>query len=253
MDFTVNLAWMEAVMLAGVRMTAFIVIAPPFSYKAIPGQVKAMLAIGLAMAVAPRVTEGYVSLDTAAFFGALVLEIIVGAALGFLVYLVFAAVQSAGGLIDMFGGFQMAQAFDPGSQINGAQFTRLFQMTALALMFSSGAYQVVIGGITRSFGALPVGAGIDLAAPAEAMIAATTQMFIAAIQIAGPLLVVLFLADAGLGLLTRVAPALNAFALGFPLKIFLTLTLGAVVFVALPQIVSSLTGQAVEALMEVTR
>ena len=59
-------------------------------------------------------------------------------------------------------------------------------------------------------------------------------MFLAAVQIAGPLLVVLFLADAGLGLLTRVAPALNAFALGFPLKILLTLTLAAVVFVALP-------------------
>ena len=60
--------------------------------------------------------------------------------------------------------------------------------------------------------------------------------------------VVLFLADAGLGLLTRVAPALNAFALGFPLKIFLTLMLGGVVFVALPRIVSSLAGQAVTAL-----
>jgi flagellar biosynthetic protein FliR len=65
------------------------------------------------------------------------------------------------------------------------------------------------------------------------------------VQIAGPLLVVLFLADAGLGLLTRVAPALNAFALGFPLKIFLTVTLAAVVFVAMPTVVSSLTGEAV--------
>ena len=62
------------------------------------------------------------------------------------------------------------------------------------------------------------------------MITAVTQMFLAAVQIAGPLLVVLFLADVGLGLLTRVAPALNAFALGFPLKILLTLSLGGVVF-----------------------
>ncbi len=66
------------------------------------------------------------------------------------------------------------------------------------------------------------------------MIAAVTGMFLAAVQIAGPLLVVLFLADVGLGLLTRVAPALNAFALGFPLKILLTLTLAGFVFLALP-------------------
>ena len=62
-------------------------------------------------------------------------------------------------------------------------------------------------------------------------------MFLASVQIAGPLLVVLFLADVGLGLLTRVAPALNAFAMGFPLKILLTVTLAAVMFVALPRIV----------------
>lgn len=251
MEFTLNFAWIEAVMLAGVRMVAFLVIAPPFSYKAIPARVKAMLAVGLALAVSPRVTPGYVSLDTAGFVGSLILEILVGGVLGFLVFVIFAAVQSAGGLIDMFSGFQMAQGFDPQSMVNGAQFTRLFQMTALALLFASGGYQLVIGGLARSFTALPLGGGMDLAGPAQALIGAVTQMFLAAVQIAGPLLVVLFLADAGLGLLTRVAPALNAFALGFPLKILVTLTLAGTVFVALPRIVSSLTGQALDVLMGV--
>jgi flagellar biosynthetic protein FliR len=156
MNFTLNFEWIEAVMLAAVRMTAFLLIAPPFSYNAIPPRIKGMLAIGLAFAVSPRVTTGYTSPDTAGFITALVLEIVVGGALGFLVMVVLAAVQ-----------------------------------------------------------------------------------------IAGPLVVVLFLADAGLGLLTRVAPALNAFALGFPLKILLTLILGGIVFIALPGIVASLTGQAV--------
>ena len=251
MEFTLNFAWIEAVMLAGVRMVAFLVIAPPFSYNAFPGRVKAMLAIGLALAISPRVTAGYVSLDTAGFFAALVLEILVGGVLGFLVLVIFSAVQSAGGLIDMFGGFQMAQGFDPQSMVNGAQFARLFQMTALALLFASGGYQVIIGGLARTFTALPLGGGLDLVASGQAVTAAVTQMFLASVQIAGPLLVVLFLADAGLGLLTRVAPALNAFALGFPLKIFLTLALGAMVFVALPQIVSSLTGRALDALLGV--
>ena len=80
------------------------------------------------------------------------------------------------------------------------------------------------------------------------MTAGIGQMFLAAVQIAGPLLIVLFLADAGLGLLTRVAPALNAFAMGFPLKILLTVILASVVFLALPWIVTSLTGQALTVL-----
>jgi flagellar biosynthetic protein FliR len=227
------------------------VIAPPFSHRAIPARIKAMLGVALALAVSPRVVQGYHSGDAAQFLVALVAEILIGAVLGFLVMLVFSAVQSAGSLIDLFGGFQMAQAFDPQSMVNGAQFARLFQLTALVLMFTSGAYQLIVGGLARSFTALPLGASLDLAHPVETMVAAVTQMMLSAMQIAGPLIVVLFLADVGLGLLTRVAPALNAFTLGFPLKIILTIVLVAIGFVALPQIVSSLTGNAVDAMLGV--
>ncbi|MCC3283145.1 MULTISPECIES: flagellar biosynthetic protein FliR [Arthrobacter] len=248
MNITIDQAWLEAVMLAGVRMVAFLIIAPPFSYNAFPGRVKAMLAIGLALAVAPQVSEGYVNLGTAAYITSLVLEFVVGAVLGFLVLLVFSAVQSAGQLIDLFGGFSLAQGFDPQSMVNGAQFTRMFQITALALLFASDGYQLIIMGLSRSFTALPLAGGIDLADPAQAMISGVSNMFVAAVQIAGPLLVVLFLADAGLGLLTRVAPALNAFALGFPLKILLTLSLISIVFLALPRVVSVLVQEIVRTL-----
>src|SRR5690606_25283551 len=124
---------------------------------------------------------------------------------------------------------------------NSAQFSRLFHMSALALMMSSGAHLLILSGLTRSFTALPIGGAIDLASSAESIVMAVSEMFLAAVQIAGPLLVVLFLADVGLGLLTRVAPALNAFALGFPLKIFLTLTLAVTVFAALPTELAILT------------
>ena len=241
---TFDLSWLEATMLAAVRMTAFIVIAPPFSYKAFPGRVKAMLGVGLGIAVAPRVTPGYESLATGQFVVAVVLELLVGAVLGFLVFIVFSAVQSAGSLIDLFGGFTLAQAFDPQSMVNGAQFTRLFQMTALALMFASGGYQLLIGGLTRSFDAFPIGLGMDLSRPVVLMVHGVGQMFLATLQIAGPLAVVLFLADVGLGLLSRVAPALNAYAMGFPLKILMTVMLAGGVFLALPGVVDGLTGDA---------
>ncbi|MEC5150071.1 flagellar biosynthetic protein FliR [Cryobacterium sp. GrIS_2_6] len=251
MNITLDFTWIEAVMLAGVRLIAFLVIAPPFSYNAFPLRIKGMLSLGLALAVSPVVTPGYVSPDTGGFILALLLEIVVGGMLGFLVLIVFSAVQSAGNLIDQFGGFQLAQGFDPQAMVNGAMFTRLYQMTALALLFASGGYQLIIGGLTRSFTAIPIGGGMDLAAPVQAATNAVGQLLLSAVQIAGPLIVVLFLADAGLGLLTRVAPALNAFALGFPLKILITLTLGASAFVALPRIVSALTDTAVTTMLGV--
>ncbi|WIB65035.1 MULTISPECIES: flagellar biosynthetic protein FliR [unclassified Curtobacterium] len=245
MDLSIDFDQLEGTMLAGVRMVAFIVIAPPFSYKAFPGTVKAMLAMGLALAVAPRAAARYHALDTGAFVVALVVELAVGLTLGFLVYLVFAAVQSAGALVDLFGGFTLAQAYDPQSQVNGAQFTRLFEMTSLALLFASGGYQLIVGGLTRSFDAVPLAGSFSLADPVHAMLAGTTQMFLSTLQIAGPLVVVLFLSDVGLGLLTRVAPALNALQLGYPIKIGLTVMFAGALFMALPSVVSSLTGDAV--------
>lgn len=251
MALSFDLALVEAAMLAGVRMIAFLVVAPPFSSNAFPLRIKGMLAIGLAIAVAPRVGGSYESMDTGPYVVALLMEGAIGALLGFLVMVVFAALQSAGNLIDLFGGFQLAQAFDPQMSINGAQFTRLFQMTSLALLFASDGYQLIISGLARSFDALPLGAALDLTQPVQALTGAVTQMFVASLQIAGPLIVVLFLADAGLGLLTRVAPALNAFSLGFPLKILLTLMLGSVAFVTLPAIVGSVTRAAVDMIMGV--
>jgi len=250
-NIVLNMGWLEAVLLSSVRMAAFVVIAPPFSYRAFPGRIKAMLAIGLGVAVSPQVVPNYVSGTDAQFFGALVMELLVGMLLGFLVYVAFAAVQSAGNLIDSFGGFQLAQAYDPGTMINGAQFSRLFHMTAIALLLASGAYQLILGGLFRTFDAIPLGGGINMAMSADLIVTAVTQMFLASVQIAGPLLIVLFLADAGLGLLSRVAPALNAFALGFPLKIFLTLALGGLVLAVLPAVIAAITDTVVTTLLGV--
>lgn len=248
MELSIDADRLEATMLAGVRLVAFFVIAPPFSYRAFPGTVKVILGLGLAIGVAPRVAAGYESLDTGPFLLALLTQLVVGLSLGFLVFLVFAAVQSAGALIDLFGGFTLAQAFDPQSQVNGAQFTRLFQMTALALLFTSGGYQLIVGGLVRSFDAVPLTGTFAVDGLASMLVTAMSQMFLATLQIAGPLVVVLFLADVGLGLLTRVAPALNAFQMGFPIKIGLTVLFAGALFMALPSVVSSLTGDAVEAI-----
>jgi flagellar biosynthetic protein FliR len=252
MQFALNMSWLEATMLAGVRMTAFLVIAPPFSHNAFPLRIKGMLSVALAIVVAPRATKGYSSLDTGPFLLALVAQLIVGALLGFLVYLVFSAVQSAGNLIDLFGGFQLAQAFDPQSQVNGAQFTRLMHMVAIALLFASGGYELILGGLFRTFDALPVTGALDMSDPGAQLVGGVSQMFLASVQIAGPILLVLFLADVGLALLTRVAPQMNAFAMGFPLKILLTLLIAGVVILALPRVVGALVEDALQLMGAVT-
>lgn len=252
MNLTLDLAVVETLMLASCRIAAFLFLAPPFAHRAIPGKVKAMLSVGLALAVAPRLPVRQA--DTTLYFLAdVIMQVTIGAAMGFMVYLVFAAVQSAGTLIDLSGGFAMAAAFDPMSMTSSAQFGRLYQMLAVVLLFASDGYQIVIAGLARSFDGLPIGQGLDFAVTAEAMISGLTNMFVATLQIAGPLVVVLFLADVGLGLLTRVAPAMNAFALGFPLKILMTVSMAAFALLALPRIVAALTDQSFTTMLGIAR
>jgi flagellar biosynthetic protein FliR len=161
-------------------------------------------------------------------------------------------VQSAGSIIDIFGGFQLAQGFDPLTQSQGSLFAKFYDFSALALLFASNGHQLVLGGLMRSFDALPLGEGLNMTAMGHVLTSGLGELMVSALQIAGPLIVVLFLADVGLGLLTRVAPALNAFALGFPLKILLTLSLGSVAYLTLPHVIGQLTERAVELVMGVT-
>lgn len=242
---------LEPLLLGAVRTTLFLVLAPPFSHRAIPGAVKAMLGLALALALLPA--ETVPSTSTADFLGRALGEAVVGGGLAMLVAVVFAAVRGAGSLIDMFGGFEMSSAFDPMSMTQGGRFSHLYALTATVLLFVSGGYQLVIGGLARSFAAVPLGAGMAIPVLANGLTVAVGEMFLAALQVAGPLIAVLFLADMGLGLITRVAPALNAFALGFPLKILISLSLGTVAILALPAVVTWLLDDAMAALMKVLR
>lgn len=260
MNLSFDLGMVESTMLVGMRLIAFLVVAPPFHVKSFPGPVKMALALGLALIAGPRAVEAAGAVPGAMlasgsleFLGALVLEVVVGLGLGFLVRMVFAAVQSAGGIIDVFGGFQMAQGFDPLNQTQGSVFAKFYDFTAMALLFASDGHQLVLGGLVRSFDALPLGSGLNMDAMGHLLTSGLADLMISALQIAGPLVVVLFLADVGLGLLTRVAPALNAFALGFPLKILLTLSLGSIAYLTLPGVIATLTGRAVSVVMGVTQ
>ncbi|WP_029068274.1 flagellar biosynthetic protein FliR [Jonesia quinghaiensis] len=253
MTLTLSAAALETVMLVSVRFIAFFVIAPPFSSRSFPATVKMMLALGLALAVAPTVGPVEPAQSLGLYMMDLGLQVVIGASLGFLVYLVFAAVESAGGMIDMTGGFAMAAGFDPLNQVNGAQMYRLFQMTALVLLFASNGHHLIVGGLIRSFEFAPLGEGISMERVGSTVAGGLTDLFLAAVQIAGPLIVVLVLADIGMGLLSRVAPALNVFVLSFPLKIYLTISLVSVVYLTLPRMIEALTNASLENIWGVIR
>jgi flagellar biosynthetic protein FliR len=239
------------VMLAAMRAGAWLAIAPPFSNKAIPRTVKALLSVVIALPVVAAGDLKAPPAETAAVISAMVLQLVTGAALGFLCLLIFTAVQAAGDLLDVFGGFSLSFAFDPLSQQGNAVFGKAFQLLSMTLLMASGAYLIVLQGFFRSYQAIPLDAGINLATLSGVLAGGVGQMMLAALQIAAPVLAVLFLADVALGLLTRIAPSLNAFSLGFPFKIMLTLVLVGSVFVALPGVVDGLADTAGATMLKV--
>jgi len=255
MSLALPQAQLIAVLLAAVRAAAWLSISPPFNGPVVPAPVKALLAVGLALPVTGSLTgqAAAIGTDTARLLTALVEQVVVGVALGFLTALFFAAVQAAGDLIDVLGGFSMAFALDPMGTNQSSIFGRFYNVLAITLLFVTDGYQLVLRGFMESYNTLPLNGTLSLATLDKMLTSGITHMFTAALEIAAPLAAVLFCTDLALGLLNRIAPALNAFSLGFPAKIFLVLSLGGLAIGLLPRAIHSLVIPAVEAVVTVSK
>jgi flagellar biosynthetic protein FliR len=240
MSLTVATPYLVAFLLASLRAAAFLVVAPPFSSKAIPPLVKGLLSMAFALPVTSSLVVPGLGSDLAQMLGLALEQILVGAALGFLVLLAFAAIESAGNLIDVFGGFTLASSFDPMMQSQNSVFGRLYQMLAVTLLFGLNLHVVVMAGFMRSFTAVPLTGHLSMASFSQIATHGVTTLVVAAAQIAGPLIGVLFLADVGLALMTRVSPSMNVFSLGFPIKMVITLSLVGLTFPEVSRVLSTL-------------
>jgi flagellar biosynthetic protein FliR len=252
-SFALPTASLIALALGSLRAAAWLVLSPPFSTRSIPGTVKGLLSIVIALPVMPQLAEKVPNLDGAGLILGAGEQIVVGAALGFLTALLFAAVQAAGSLLDLFGGFSVAFAFDPLSNTSTSIFGRFYNLLAVTLLFVTDGHEMVLRGFQQSYTALPLDSTLSFATLDRLITGGLAEMFLAALQIAGPIIAVMFVADIGLGLLNRVAPSLNAFSLGFPLKILLTLSLAGIAIIVLPQAVRTLITHGVEAMITLTK
>jgi flagellar biosynthetic protein FliR len=249
MDLEVPAVTLVALLLATARATGFVLLAPPFNTRTIPAPVKGALALALAVAMFTRIAPDVPDPTAGFVIVSAVTEVVIGAGLGFVVQLFFAAVQFAGDLIDVTGGFSLQPAFDPLSMNSTGVISRLHYLLATTLLFTSGGHLMIVRGFATSYEGLPVGGGVPTDHLASVLTTALSMMFLAALQIAGPMVAVMLLADVALALLSRAAPALNIFAIGFPVKIMLTLALLGLTFPLLPPALDALLEQATRAIV----
>jgi flagellar biosynthesis protein FliR len=246
MNLSISTPTLVALLLSSIRILAWVSVAPPFATAGLPRAVKTALAVALALAITSSAAPHAPAAQVAPLLGSGVEQVLIGGGLGFSTRLVFSAIEAAGGLIDLFGGFSLASAYDPLMLTSNSLFARFYSLLFTTLLFVTPAHLLIIAGFMRSFQDVPLDADMSLDKLAGSLIPATSNMFVAALQIAGPLIVILFLADIAMGLLNRISPQLNVFSLSFPLKIALTLGLVGLGFALLPGTVTRLAGQAVQ-------
>jgi len=237
MQITLDAALAIAFVLVLVRATVFVFIAPPFNTSGLPVAVKAGLAATMALAIAPSVPATSLSLDAGPFFGALITQAFVGLAMALTMLLLLSAVQSAGAVIDIFAGFSLAAIYDPLSGNTTSVFGRFYQLLATTLIFATNGHILIIRGFVESFRVVPA-TTYDPAAMAHLLTLNFSRLFVASLEIAGPVIACLFIAELAMGLLARAAPSLNVFALAFPVRVGVTLL---VVALAVPLIAPAVT------------
>jgi len=203
------------------RIAGVFIQAPFFSSRSFVTSAKVALAIWLTIVlwfVTPITT--HLPTTPVAFLVILISEVAVGFLMGFICNILFVAIQAAGEFMDMQMGLSVAQALDPvfGSVIS--IIGRLTFFTALVVFLVMDGHHLLLAGLHQSFTTLPAGQLANFTSPglAQQLIALGSTLWLTGIKLAAPIVLLIFLADFTFGIVSRVAPQVNVFMLGFQVK-----------------------------------
>lgn len=222
MSLSFSLATVATFILVFARISGFFVAAPLFSTAIMPIQLRIMLVMLLSLVATPVVAHNlHTAIPDGVFaIGVLVLkEIIVGISLGFVLQLVFLAVQMAGYLIDFTVGFSFASVLDPLGNFQASALAQLYYLASLLIFFVVGGHELMVAGLIKSFDLIPVTTMPHLATISGSLFTLFPGLFVSALQIAAPVMVAGLVSDFAVGLTSRAMSTANIFAVGIPLKI----------------------------------
>lgn len=217
------MAWLSPVLWPFLRVLAMFTSAPVFSMRVIPVRTRiglAFLVAVCAQAVLPD--QPVISLNSPQAAGAVVQQVGVGLAIGFAVRLVFTAVELAGELIGLQMGLNFAAFFDPASNAQVSAVARFFRNIAMLLFVVINGHLMVLMAVAQSFESFPVDGNFLHAVGQMRLHELGASLFASALWIALPMIALLLFVNLTLGVISRVAPQMNIYAVGFPV----TLTVG---------------------------
>ncbi|MEC9381189.1 MAG: flagellar biosynthetic protein FliR, partial [Candidatus Latescibacterota bacterium] len=145
--------------------------------------------------------------------------VLMGVVMGFVVLLLFVAIQFAGQLAGLQMGFGIVNVIDPQSSNQLSIMGQFLNILAILLLLSLNGHHTILTGLVTSFETIPLGGVVLKAGLMQKMIAITAEVFIIGVKIAAPIMTALFLVTAAMGVLARTVPQMNVFMVGFPVQI----------------------------------
>jgi flagellar biosynthetic protein FliR len=223
------------------RVTPLFIVAPLFSSALIPPRVKGLIAVGISIGLTPIAMQGQHVPGDSVRIAELVIEgLLVGLAFAFALSILLAAIESAGSLIDVVSGFSYGTLINPMNGEQTAVISRLYSLLGTMIFLIIGGDGWTIRGLGRSFELVPLTDPPRLTSLVGGVERVFSTIFTAALEIAAPVLAALLITDVAFGVVSRVVPQLNVFAVGFPTKVAVALL---VVAASLPFISNWIDGQ----------
>lgn len=230
--------WIAAYLWPMTRILGLMALAPLFNSGTIPARIKVGLSFMLAMIVAPSI-PAVPAMDPMSLPGLLILaqQMIIGLAMGLAMRIAFAGMEMAGSITGLTMGLGFASFFDPQSQGQTSAISQIFALLMIMIYLAANLHLVVLSTLIDSFTTLPISAKPFEGSRMELVVAWGGQIFSSGIQLSLPLVTALLITNLALGILTRAAPQLNLFGIGFPI----TMTAGFVMIaISLPYLTAPL-------------
>lgn len=205
-----------------IRIGAFVMVMPVIGGSFVPQRVRLILAVALTLVIAPVLPE-LPAIDILSIPGLVLMfqEIATGVAMGFAVQLIFDAIALGGQVISMSMGLGFAVFVDQQRGVNVPVLGQLFLMLGMLIFLVLDGHLALIGMLADSFTIMPIaGSGLSQAA-LSTLLQWTAQLFIVAMNIALPAITALVVVNLSFGVMSRAAPTLNLFAVGFPVAMLL--------------------------------